>query len=246
MSFTTIPDAEAERILALLDKADSTTFPAEADAFLAKAQELMARWAIDEALLSERRGDPREAVVRIDRTITAPYATAKSMLLGAAARANRCRVVSVKRSGGRLLCSTFGHPTDVRNTTALYLSLSHQAVRFMLEATVPPGDTIRRFRHAFLVAYAARIGERLIEADHAAQDEAEASGVAAGRSVALVMAGREAEVERALAEAYPNARTRRISSSSAAGHHRGIAAADRSALGGPEIDRPALRVLPGG
>ncbi len=46
-----IPDPIAERIAALLDKAESTSYPAEADAFMAKAQELMARHAIDEAML---------------------------------------------------------------------------------------------------------------------------------------------------------------------------------------------------
>ena len=199
-----IPDAMAERIAALLDKAESTSYPEEADAFLAKAQQLMARHAIDEAMLDAARGSTDE-ITQVDLTIVAPYASAKSVLLGAVAASNRCRVVSASRPGGRVVCTMVGFETDIRHARSLYLSLSHQAVRFMLDAPLPPGDTPRRFRHSFLLAYAQRIGERLREADRAAHDEAtsEQLAQASGRSVSLVMASREARVDRALREAFP-------------------------------------------
>ena len=241
-----IPDQMAERIAALLDKAESTPYPEEAEAFLAKAQELMARHAIDDAMLDAARGSTEE-VVQVEYTIAAPYASAKSALLGAVASSNRCRLVTSRRPGGRELCVLVGFDTDVRHARSLYLSLSHQAVRFMLDSPLPPGDTVRRFRHSFLLAYAHRIGERLREADADARTEAERQrwGDAEGRSVALVMASREARVDRALAEAFPRLGTRRISSSSSGGHVLGRAAADRSAL-----DRPAVggagRGLPSG
>jgi hypothetical protein len=241
-----IPDAIAERITALLDKAESTSYPEEADAFLAKAQQLMARHAIDEAMLDAARGSQDE-IAQIDLVIAAPYASAKSVLLGAVAAANRCRVVSATRPNGRVLCTMVGFDTDIRHARSLYLSLSHQAVRFMLDAPLPPGDTPRRFRHSFLLAYAQRIGERLREADRAARREAEAEerSHAGEASVSLVMASREARVDRALDEAFPRLRTRRIQSSSGGGHRSGRAAADRSSLDRPSVGG-GVRALPGG
>jgi hypothetical protein len=236
----------AERISALLDKAESTSYPAEAEAFMAKAQELMARHAIDEAMLDAARGSHDE-IAHVEMTIRPPYASAKSVLLNAVAASNRCRLVVSKRPNGQVLCALVGFDTDIRHTRSLYLSLSHQAVRFMLAAPLPPGDTPRRFRHAFLLAYAWRIGERLEEADALAMTEAEAEQLArpTGRSVSLVMASREAKVDSAFAEAFPRIGTKRVSSSSGAGHVSGRAAADRSSL-----DRPSVtgggRSLPSG
>ena len=236
MSQEPLPTQMAERIAALIDKAESSSYPEEAEAFMAKAQELMARHAIDEAMLDAARGSTEE-ITQVDLLIVAPYASAKSLLLGSVAQANRCRVVSASRPGGRQFCTMVGFETDIRHARSLYLSLSHQAVRFMLDAPTPPGDTARRFRHSFLLAYAMRIGERLAEANQTARNDAQQEQLTrpVGRSVSLVMASREAKVDRALKEAFPRLRTRRVSSSSGAGHASGRAAADRSTLDRPSV-----------
>ncbi len=246
MHHTPIPDQMAERIAALIDKAESTSYPEEAEAFMAKAQELMARHAIDEAMLDAARGSTDE-IAQVEMTITPPYASAKSVLLNAVAKSNRCRVVVANLRGGRVLTTMVGFETDIRHTRSLYLSLSHQAVRFMLAAPLPPGDTPRRFRHSFLLAYAWRIGERLKEAEAQAMSEAEAEQLArpTGRSVSLVMASREAKVDRAFTEAFPRLGTKRISSSSGGGHASGRAAADRSSLNRPSVGGGG-RSLPSG
>ena len=54
-------DPVLAKVRALLAQAESTTFEAEAEAFTAKAQELMARHAIDAALLWARSGRDRTA-----------------------------------------------------------------------------------------------------------------------------------------------------------------------------------------
>ena len=225
-------EALAARITALLDKAESTQYPAEAEVFLAKAQELMTRYAIDEAMLAGARGEP-DRIISTDLLIINPYASAKSILLGAVANSNRCRVVSADEPGGRQRCTLVGHETDLAHVKTLYFSLSHQAVRFMLEATPPPGTGVRRFRHAFLVAFATRIGERLREANRAAEAEAQESQMSSptGPSVSLVLASRKTKVDKALAEQFPRLRTRRVSSSSSSGHVAGRSAANRSSLG---------------
>ena len=78
------------KIRALLAKAESTRFEAESDALTAKAQELMARHAIDDAVArSARSSEERPVARRI--AVDQPYAVAKSHLLHVVATANGVR-----------------------------------------------------------------------------------------------------------------------------------------------------------
>ncbi len=241
----TEPDAHVHRIQALLDKAESTTFPEEAEALLAKAQELMARHAIDEALLAaaHHRDD---APTSRQIVVAAPYASAKVALLSAVARANRCRVVVGRGPSGAQYATVVGFPADLDHTATLFSSLSIQAVRFMLAAPVPPTDTPRRFRHAFLLAYGHRVGERLEEADQSAAAEAQAAQMAApgGPSVSLLLASRAHQVDQEFRRMFPRLRYRSVSLSSSAGVASGRRAADRSQLGGRPL--PTQRGLGSG
>lgn len=78
------------RIRALLAKAESTEFPEEAEALSAKAQELMTRFSLDQALLeatAPQQVAPTASAIRM--WLDAPYVKAKSRLVSAVARANR-------------------------------------------------------------------------------------------------------------------------------------------------------------
>jgi len=78
------------RIRALLAKAEATDYPAEAEALTAKAQDLMTRHAIDEALVHAEAGDSITVIgrrIHIDN----PYALEKAILLNGVAEANRVR-----------------------------------------------------------------------------------------------------------------------------------------------------------
>ena len=222
------------RVQALLAKAERTDFPEEAEALLAKAQDLMARHAISEAMVQAARardGGSGESVTSLRVVVDAPYAGAKRTLLGAVAAANGCRTIYL--GGGADAgqpCQVFGHPSDLANVETLFASLSLQAVRAMVTAPVPPDDTPRRFRHAFLLAYAARGGQRLREAGEAARADARA-GREHGSEVAVVLARRDAEVDQALRDAYPRTRSARTTASSGAGWRSGRSAADRAGLG---------------
>lgn len=228
---STIADTYLARIQALLDKAESTTFPEEAEALIAKAQELMARHAIDDAMLAGV-ATSRDEVEAEQVVIAAPYASAKVGLLSAAGRANRCRVVVAKGPSGSQVCTVVGFPDDLANVRTLFASLSVQATRFVLSAPVPPGEGPRSFRHAFLTSFGLRIGERLAAAERQAIAEAEAErGVAAGPSVSIVLASRQELVDEDLARRFPRLGTKRISVSSRAGWHGGRRAADRANLG---------------
>lgn len=152
-----------ERVRLLLGKAESTGFDAEAEAFTAKAHELITRHAIDMALIAGSRdgaSEDRPVSTRID--IDDPYADAKSLLLQVVAEANRCRTVFHSRLS---LTTVLGFPTDVAATELLFTSLLVQGQTALAAAgrSAPPGARTRSrsFRSAFLVAFANRIGQRL-------------------------------------------------------------------------------------
>lgn len=237
----TAADPWLRRVQALLSKAESTEFPEEAEALLAKAQELMARHAIDEAMLRQTSHAPGE-IASQPITIPPPYAAARSSLLGAVARANECRAVVQAARDGQQLCVLVGHRTDLDKVATLFAALSLHATRSMLAAPVPGHDTPRRFRHAFLLAFAARVGERLRLATEAARHDA--GTTSSGSSVALALVERQHAVDRALAEQFPRLGTMRRSASSVAGVRSGRAAADRAALGQPGLARSGRGVPP--
>jgi len=149
------------KIRALLSKAEATTFVDEAEAFTAKAQDLMTRYAIDEALLEDAAGDADVIARRIH--IDNPYAQAKVQLLSTVGAINRVRVVWDDDHG---MASVVGMAVDLQLVEMLFTSLLVQATRALTEAgNAPPAQPGYRsgrmnrspsFRRAFLMAYATR------------------------------------------------------------------------------------------
>ncbi|MEK8108385.1 DUF2786 domain-containing protein [Micromonospora sp. M12] len=172
-----------DRVRALLAKAESTTFPAEAEALTGKAQELIARHSIDEALLAagSERGDLPGGVRLSTDT---PYAGAKALLVQEVAAANRCEAVWSDDLG---FATVLGWPADLVAVELLYTSLLVQATAAMLrgraERRAGSGRRTKVWDESFLNAFALRIGERLRTATKAATDAADrAAAETAGRS----------------------------------------------------------------
>lgn len=223
------------RVRALLAKAESTSFPQEADAFFAKAQELMSRYSLERAVVDALGDGAGAAPVRTGGRriwLDNPYLTPKSMLVNAVARANRCRAVFLQAFG---FVTVLGEETDAEIVEVLTTSLLIQAGRAMLAAG---SQTDRRgtsrtksFRQAFLISYARRIGERLTEASERAES-AVVGPVGSERAGRLlpVLAAREQAVEELLERAYPALVTRSVSVSNSAGWTAGRAAADLAVL----------------
>ena len=222
-------DAKALKLIrALLAKAEATTFEAEADAFTAKAQELMTRHSIDAAVLASTAAGSRHASgvesrrVHIDN----PYAEEKAGFLSAIGHVNGVRCVWVPYAG---MCTVMGFPVDLQLTDLLFTSLLVQATRASAAATAGNRQlSTASFRRAFLVSYAQRIAERLEAARGHTQAEAAQEY---GESLLPVLASREAAVEAAYAEAFPNATTMSRRTLNAAGWHAGRAAADAADIG---------------
>ena len=223
-----------QRVRGLLAKAESTTFPEEAEALTAKAQELMARHAIDAALVA---AGPDGRGIRADiggrrLAVDDPYAGAKAMLLGSIAEANRAKSVWTKDFG---YATVFGDDGDLDAVELLYTSLLVQAARAMLAEPTgrgrATGGSTRSYRQSFLVAYAVRIGERLRAAVEVAA-EAATGGDSVRRDALLpVLAGRVEAAQEAVEAAYPQVKTTTLSAKDWAGWHAGQEAAERAELG---------------
>ncbi|GAA4783616.1 DUF2786 domain-containing protein [Actinomycetospora chlora] len=213
------------RVRALLAKAESTEYPEEAEALSAKAQELMGRHALEQAVVgAPADAAPRAAARRL--WLDPPYASAKSSLVHQVATANRCRAISLSALD---MVTVVGHAADLATVELLVTSLLVQADRAMLAAddeTVPRARR-RSFRHAFLLAYATRIGERLAAAAHEAQAHARAE---LGEELLPVLAARAEVVERTVGELFPRLTRRRFSVGNGAGWAAGRAAADAASL----------------
>jgi len=174
------------KVRGLLAKAESTTYPEEAEALSAKAQELMARYAIDHALATA--GVRPEAPGGRHLPLEDPYADAKTVILAAVARPNRCRTVHI---ADLALATVLGFESDLVAVELLFTSLLVQASRAMLAAgRTDPRSRQRGFRSSFLVAYGTRIGQRL-EASTAAE-VADADADHGGRLLPVLAARTEA------------------------------------------------------
>jgi hypothetical protein len=236
------------RIRALLAKAESTEFGEEAEALSGRAQELMAKYSIDHALLAAAAGQaeaPGGRRIAVDN----PYEAPKATLLQIVAQANRCRVVWTRELG---LVTVIGFPADLDAVELLFTSLLVQANTAMLRTGGKRDGAgrsrTRAFRQSFLLANAVRIGVRLSEAaDHAEQqavaeqravtgatDDGPVDGAAARKGADLVpfLAARHRAVDEAVDEMFGASltRSRSVRATDAEGWISGRAAADLASL----------------
>ncbi|MGC4768563.1 DUF2786 domain-containing protein [Micromonospora sp. DT44] len=218
-----------DRVRALLAKAESTTFPAEAEALTGKAQELIARHSIDEALLAAgtERGDVPSGV-RLG--VETPYAGAKALLVQEVAAANRCEAIWSDDLG---FTTVLGWPADLVAVELLYTSLLVQATAAMLRGRAErrPGSGRRTkvWDESFLNAFALRIGQRLRTATDAATEAAGQAEAGADRLLPVLAARGEAVRER-LETLFPGVTRHRLSVRDAEGWSSGTSAADRASL----------------
>jgi Protein of unknown function (DUF2786) len=220
------------KIRALLAKAESTEFTEEAEALSARAQELMAKYSIDHALLAAeagRKDEPASRRLPVDN----PYEGPKVQLLQEVAKANRCRAVWYKSLG---MSAVIGFRADLDAVELLFTSLLVQANTAMLRSGAKRDrygrSRTRAFRQSFLMSYAIRIGERLAGATGDAERQVAAE--APGRNLLPVLAARHQAVDEAVDEMFGGSvsyhRTGRVSDSE--GWYSGRAAADTAALHG--------------
>jgi hypothetical protein len=239
-----LDDRRLATVRALLAKAEATEFPEEAEAFFAKASELIARHAIDEAMLWSAQPD-RATPEELRLEVHAPYRAQKAVLVGAVAAAHGCRAVRLGSEPDRRTetISVIGFPSDLRWVETLVTSLLVQLTSAML-ARCPSGLTAAGsagWRRSFIIGFADEVSARLrADLDAATRRASGSGGAGAGSgapSVAVVLARRDDEVRAEFRRRFPYVRSSWASrGSSADGHRAGRQAGREASLGRRHLD----------
>lgn len=235
-------DGLLAKVRALLAKAEGTDNDHEAEAYNAKARDLIARYGIEAAMLAATSPDTdkiSDLVIRIGR----PYARDKADLLWAVSGPLRCHGLRRHRydpNTGQyeMQMHLFGYQSDLERCQILYTSLLLQAQRFLAAEPVPPFDHPAAFRRTWYQGFSAGVRARVARAERHAQVQAEPGQPTAGDdgpSVALVLAGRAALVDQAASAAYPKAAKARPRELSGRGLYLGLDAAKRADIGTTRI-----------
>ena len=152
-------EALIRRVRKLLAKAESTANPNEAEAFSAKAAELIAAHRLDP---DHVRDSLDRGTVGLRRILLGrgAYVRARLALLMAVARSHDCEVVFETGADGTVAVVA-GFDSDLVVTALLYESLHVQAASQMATGKLATPAATQRWRRSFLFGYARRIGEML-------------------------------------------------------------------------------------
>jgi hypothetical protein len=189
--------AMIDTIVALLAKAERTDNEHERDAYLAKAQELQTKYAIEQGMLDAARPQQeREAInqMRFCEERNTPLIKAKRQLVLWLADVNNCFVILGHR---RAYLEVTGHQSDLVMVQHLYASILLQMQRAMQQAE-GRGDVVGAlagWRVSYAHGYVRRVAVRLLAAK--TRQMAETSTGTPGSALVLV---NRAEVAKQAAE----------------------------------------------
>jgi Protein of unknown function (DUF2786) len=145
------------RIRKLLAKAEGTDNASEAEAFSAKAAQLIAEHRIDPRHVREALEHGELGLRRIDIGRGA-YVRARLALLHAVARAHGCELVYETGAVGTTAIVA-GFDSDLDVTDVLYTSLHAQAANQMAAVKRRTPAATLRWRRSFLFGFASRVSE---------------------------------------------------------------------------------------
>ncbi|MBD0689347.1 DUF2786 domain-containing protein [Streptomyces sp. CBMA123] len=221
------------QIRALLAKAEATQYPEEAEALTAKAVEFMAKYGVDEALLSD--GQPsRDGLTDRYFDLPNPWSMSRVRLVAFIAEGVGCRAVHQGHevAGGGRRVHVIGYESDVQRAEILYTSLVLQMLNGLNKQVVPFGvRSAKAWRNSWQLGFIERVVERLKAIEDAARAAASGETSATGRSGELVLADRAAAVQAVYRKAHPDARTQR-GTYTGSGYGDGAAAGNRADIGG--------------
>lgn len=228
------------KVRSLLDKAIAEGVTEEERELLnAKANELIARYGIDAAMLAERSPETDKVTDRMI-TVDAPYALDKLYLLAAIAKPLRVKLGIGRHPDGTQFAHLFGYGADLQRIEILFTSLLLQSAHGLQSARPSGRESVQAFRRTWLTGFAEAVSQRLEKADSDAT--ATTAPATSGRSVELVLADRRSLAEQAFRATYPQTRrtTRRLRGS---GHHAGQDAGMKANLGtgGRDLTRHTRR-----
>ncbi|MCX4575664.1 DUF2786 domain-containing protein [Streptomyces sp. NBC_01571] len=196
------------KVRALLAKAeDPASTTAEAEAFTAKATELMAKYGIERALLADSVSDSDALTDRII-TMSNPWAREKQSLVSGIVDALRGQAV-LRDKGSLHRVHMFGFQSDLERAELLYTSLLLQMAQQLNRVEVPWGDNARSYRRSWILGFRQEVVRRIKEAEARAVAASAPQSQPAGRSTELVLADRSALVEQRVFAEFGKLRRRR-------------------------------------
>lgn len=232
----------AKKIKALLTKAESTNFPAEAEALAAKAAELMTKYSIDQTMLGSIDGRVGMEVERRSYTVLSPYSMDRMYLVFEVARAMGAYAYYYKqpRDGRKVATNSKDHNTyavlvgfkpDLDQIEVMLESLNKQMERFrnveLRQVEVYGGMGSKKVWNAsFIRGYAAQIGRRL----RTTYEEIVKEESGQSESVAIVLRDKKQQLEDYLRENLNLGAASSIRQHSSSGYNSGRTAADRAVI----------------
>lgn len=231
----TEPNGWLDKVQKLLAMAERTDNPAEAEAFSAKAEQLMLTYAIDQAMLdAARTPEEREKIVAVRMKLYAPYVSPKRVLVHNVAAVFNVQTIftdtvryTAKDSVG--YSTLVGFTSDVEKVELLVTSLLVQQTRAIAAARPPYRTNLRRFRNSFAMGFAETVIARVRKAFAEAKKEATSTG---GTSTELALFDRKQMVRAEYDAMFPTrTKSRAVSVNSAQGYRDGQAAGQRADLG---------------
>lgn len=234
-------DRMKEKIALLLNKAENTNFPAEAQTFQEHAERLMVRYGIAKAQLEDteaKRGKRQEPVIEATFHVYGMYRLGRAIGLHAVAQAFPAVSTLESSDHNSKIIYVIGHESDVNTVLALFGSLLAQMEVAVADwwKTAPKdhlySESMRRMeRRQFQVSFLNQVARRV--ASLYREEQAETTGSE------LVFVGRQERVSNYIAEAYPSLRTSRsrLGSGSSLAASAGRAAGSRADVGnGRKVD----------
>lgn len=219
-----------ERVRKLLDKAERTDSPHEAEAFAAKAADLVARHRISPEQLAQRDGDGDDLGIRELLVGRGAYVRGRLALLGHIADAHDVRMVYQSTPAGSVAFLA-GRGEDLDVVEVMYASLHSQVAGQMAELSRSTGAATQRERRAFLFGFANRIGDLLAESAATAKAESEQRGDH-GVSTSLAVRERRERVDGFADQSWGKVRSAAPPAKlSPDGYFQGVDAADRADVG---------------
>ncbi|ALC06404.1 hypothetical protein CDES_10110 [Corynebacterium deserti GIMN1.010] len=223
------------RIIALLKKAESTTFEKEAEALIFKAETLRQQYRIESLLVDSYSSTPssKPSVVASRAYLHAPWIRHQFKLLSSVARVHACESLLITKSG---IATIFGAPDDVAHVIDLFGSLNRQRDHFMRTSPGAHESQLRgqtnAYRRSFMIAYARQITYLLIDAREETMEQLAEEAPSAYDAILPVLHERAAQSQSALKQFFPNSRNMSFESNNRRGILDGIDAANKSHLGG--------------
>lgn len=218
----TVQEQYAEKIRALLAKAESTEFAEEAEVFYAKAQELMAKYMIDQAMIDAARGKTDDVIGQCELFFAGSFPEDRRQIGSIIARANGCKCVyrnaamgfGSKTIDGKVwrnweALTVTGFQSDLERVQMLDTSVQIQLMRALKrwyqdnkKGWWSKGDSHRE-RREFIIGYGDGLRQKFTAANAAAKKSAaeekaraeETTTAQATDSVALVLRTREDQVK---------------------------------------------------